>query len=114
MVKVKITKEGVKGADDGAIVRPYAKGVIYDVSEALGAVFIEADEAVEVDEEKPSVTAKVNARKEKAAAEKVEAEKATAEKVEADRLAAEKAAAEKAAAEGGAPSIGLPPIPGKK
>lgn len=95
MVKVQIIKDGVKGADDGATVRHYPKDGgpnkdgVYIVSEALAAVFIEAHEAEEVDEEKPSVTAKVNARK-------------------------EKAEAEKAAKAGTAPSIGLPPIPDKK
>ncbi|WP_085044324.1 hypothetical protein [Ensifer aridi] len=62
MVQVKIVKDGVKGADDGATVRPYAKGVVYRVSDALAEVFIEAGEAVEVEEEKTTVTARVNAK----------------------------------------------------
>jgi hypothetical protein len=120
MVKVKIVKDGVKGADDGATVRHYPKDGgpekdgVYDVSEALASVFIEADEAEEVDEKKPTVTDKVKAKSAKAA-EKAEAEKAAAEKAEAEKAAAEKAEAEKAAAEkAGKPAIGLPPIPGSK
>lgn len=62
MIKVKIVKDGVKGADDGATVRSYAKGVIYTVSDALGEVFIEAAEGVEVVEEKQSVTDKLKAK----------------------------------------------------
>ncbi|WP_205938680.1 hypothetical protein [Rhizobium leguminosarum] len=134
MVKVKIVKDGVKGADDGATVRHYPKDGgpekdgVYDVSESLASVFIEAHEAEEVDEKKPTVTDKVKAKSaaaaakaaekaeaEKAAAEKAEAEKAAAEKAEAEKAEAEKAAAEKAAAEkAGKPAIGLPPIPGSK
>lgn len=68
MIKVKIVKDGVKGADDGATVRLYPmdggpeKDGVYTVSDALGEVFIEAGEATEVEEEKQSVTDKLKAK----------------------------------------------------
>jgi hypothetical protein len=68
MITVKILKEGVRGADDGATVLPYAKGKEYTVSEALAEVFIEAGEAEEIVQEKPTATEKVKAKAEKAAA----------------------------------------------
>ncbi|TDW21065.1 hypothetical protein EV128_12234 [Rhizobium azibense] len=68
MIKVKILKDGVKGADDGATVRAYPmdggpeKDGVYVVSEALALVMIEADEAEEITEKKPSATDKVKAK----------------------------------------------------
>lgn len=125
MIKVKIVKDGVKGADDGATVRTYPKDGgpekdgVYVVSDALGEVFIEAGEAQEVAEKKASATDRVKAKSaEKEAAEKDAAEKAAAASAAAKKAADEKAAAEKeaadktAAAKAAAPS-GLPPIPGK-
>jgi colicin import membrane protein len=109
MPKVKIVKDGVKGADDGATVRPYAKGVIYTVSDALAEVFIEAKEAVEVEEVKQSVADKVKARA--AAKEAAAAEKAAAEKAAAEKEAAEKAADEAATNVTPAPVVGLPELP---
>lgn len=123
MVQVKIVKDGVKGADDGATVRPYAKGEIYRVSDTLAEVFIEAGEAVEVEEDKPTVTERVKEKASKKpttpAAEKEAAEKEAAEKEAAEKEAAEKAAAEKEAAEKEAAAklvtpptpVGLPGLP---
>jgi membrane protein involved in colicin uptake len=110
MIKVKIAKDGVKGADDGATVRQYAKGVIYTVSDALGEVFIEAGEATEVEEEKQSVADKLKA---KGAKSSEAADKAVAEKEAADKAVAEKEAADKAVAAPVVPSIGLPGLPKK-
>lgn len=68
MTRVKILKDGVKGADDGATVRPYAKDGgpekdgVYDVSEALALVFIEAGEAEEIEVKKQSATDKLKAK----------------------------------------------------
>lgn len=94
MTRVKILKDDVRGADDGATVRTYPmdggpeKDGVFDVSEALALVFIEAGEAEEVEVKKPTATEKAKAN------------------AEAKAAASEKAAEAKAAP-------GLPPIPGK-
>jgi hypothetical protein len=120
MIKVKIVKDGVKGADDGATVLPYPKNGgpegdgVYLVSDALAEVFIEAGEAEEITERKPTATDRVKAKSNKAAQEA--AEKAAAEA--AAKEAAEKAAAEAAAkeaadkAEAEAAAKGMPGLPG--
>ena len=122
MIKVKILKDGVRGADDGATVLSYPKDGgpngdgVYVVSDALGEVLIEANEAEEVEEKKPTATDRVSAKKaaaEKAAAEKAEADRLAAEKAEADRIAAEKAAADKVSGNGLPGLPGLPKAPGK-
>lgn len=68
-VKIKILKDGVKGADDGATVHAYPKDGgperdgVYVVSEAMALVMIEVGEAEEVKEDKPSLADKVKAKK---------------------------------------------------
>jgi len=68
LTKVKILKDGVKGADDGATVREYPKdggpdkdGTFF-VSESLAAALIEAGEAEEIEVKKVSVTDRVKAK----------------------------------------------------
>lgn len=67
MVKIRIIKDGVKGADDGATVRAYPtdggpnKDGVYNVSRALAAAFIEAGEGEEV--ETPSLTETLTGKK---------------------------------------------------
>lgn len=60
--KIKILKDGVRGADDGATVRDYPKDGVFTVSETLAAVMIEAGEAEEIVEEKQTVTERVKAK----------------------------------------------------